>query len=69
MTEYLKKNANIAVILANYCTFVITVLATLQSSKTAYQGESFAFSTSVSENNIPPMPLTDAHLGGFFFYK
>ena len=53
-----------------YCiTFAATVLAALQSLKTAYQGGSFAFYTSVFKNNIPPMPLSDAHLGGFFFKK
>ncbi len=50
-----------------YCNFAVTVVATLQSEKTAYQGGSFAFYTYVFENIIPPMPLFDAHLGGFSF--
>lgn len=43
--------------------FVSTVLATLPI-RTASQGESFALITIFK--NTPPMPLNDAHLGGFF---
>lgn len=48
-----------------YSTFVLTVLATLKFERAAYQGESFAF---IEFFNTPPLPLQDAHLGGFFFY-
>jgi hypothetical protein len=48
-------------------TFAPTVLATLKSKKTAYQGESFAKDSLITYNNTPPMPLHEAHLGGFLF--
>lgn len=48
------------------CTFEITVLATLPV-RSASQGESFAFNTFILKNNTPPMPLKEAHSGGFFF--
>jgi hypothetical protein len=49
-------------------TFVLTVLATLKSERIAYQGESFAFTGYHNLTNTPPMPLSNAHLGGLFFY-
>lgn len=52
--------------LVNNLTFVLTVLATLPI-RTASQGESFALESSKTNNNTPSMPLSDAHLGGFFF--
>jgi len=30
---------------------------------------SFLKDSHLTKNNIPSMPLLDAHLGGFFFYK
>lgn len=46
--------------------FVLTVLATLPI-RTASQGESFSFIKFLTQDNTPPMPLFDAHLGGFLF--
>lgn len=48
-------------------TFASTVLATLKFERAAYQGESFAKDNSLPNDNTPPMPLHDAHLGGFLF--
>ncbi len=45
--------------------FASTVLATLPT-RTASQGESFVFKTF---SNTPPMPISEAHLGGFFFLR
>lgn len=45
-------------------TFVPTVLATLLI-RTVFQGGSFALKFS-TQDNTPPMPLSDAHLGGLF---
>jgi hypothetical protein len=53
----------------NSSTFAVTVLATLRFAKTAYQGESFAFTGYRNLTNTPSMPLYNAHLGGLFFYK
>lgn len=47
--------------------FVLTVLATLKSLKTAYQGESFAFIGDHNFTNSPPMPPDNAYLGGVFY--
>jgi hypothetical protein len=52
----------------NPCTFVSTVLATLPT-RTASQGESFAFIKLRFQNNTPSTPLNNAHLEGFFFYS
>ena len=51
-------------------TFAVTVLATLQFERTAYQGGSFAFIGFHRNSNTPPMHLLTiqkAHLGGLFF--
>jgi hypothetical protein len=53
-------------------TFAPTVLATLKSERSAYQGESFAFIGFPQYNNTPPLPhlqFQKAHLGGLFFYS
>ena len=49
-------------------TFVSTVLATLPI-RTASQGESFKRYSFLTHHNTPSMPLSDAHLEGFFFYN
>lgn len=59
--------------------FVLTVIVALKLKLAAYQGESFAFIRFVNNpflfdsistnNNTPPMPINDAHLGGFFILK
>jgi len=59
--------------------FVLTVLDTIKLKIAAYQGESFAFIRFVNNpllfdsistnNNTPPMPINDAHLGGFFIIQ
>jgi|JI8StandDraft_2_1071088.scaffolds.fasta_scaffold02993_2 hypothetical protein len=51
-------------------TFAITVLATLQFERTAYQGGSFAFIGFYRNNSTPPMlvlTIQNVHLGGFSF--
>ncbi len=53
-----------------YRVFASTVIAALQTERTAYQGESFAFIYFSQDTNTPPMLLLSiqiAHLGGFFF--
>ncbi len=48
-----------------YNTFVLTVpeLLTVRSVL-----GSFFLASPSTKNNTPSMPLSDAHLGGFFFY-
>ena len=45
-------------------TFVATV-PTLHTVRSA--SGSFFFDSNFTNNNTPPMPLNDAHLGGFLF--
>lgn len=55
----------------NDITFAPTVLATLKSPKTAYQGGSFAFIGFTENVNILPLPLLleqKEHLRCFFNY-
>ena len=47
--------------------FASTLLATHKVEQIAYQGEPYAFTGFCPQNNTPPLPLFDAHLGGFFF--
>lgn len=60
----IKNLLGLLVIQKKVAKFVLTVLATLPI-RTASQGESFALITILK--NTPPMPLSDAHLGGFLF--
>jgi hypothetical protein len=48
-----------------HCIFVLTVpeLLTVRSVL-----GSFSLASSSTQDNTPSMPLSDAHLGGFFFY-
>lgn len=59
-----KNIAELFVMPSKGITFVSTVLATLPI-RTASQGGSFALKFS-TQDNTPPMPLSDAHLGGLF---
>ena len=49
-----------------FFTFAPIVPATLPIS-TASQGGSFETEHTSFKDNTPPMPLSDAHLGGLFF--
>ncbi len=48
----------------NRCTFVLIVL--VQHTVRSASG-SFYKDSNFTNNNTPPMPLHDAHLGGFLF--
>jgi hypothetical protein len=50
-----------------FYTFAVMELATLPI-RTASHGGSF-LRNGLTKNNTPPMPLFDAHLGGFFFLR
>lgn len=53
------------VLLDNTCNFVLLILKCYLLTVV----HSIFSEDSYSKNNTPPMPLHDAHLGGFFFYS
>jgi hypothetical protein len=69
MKGLIRNIVKIFAVIGKSCTFASIVLATLQSAKTASQGDSFAKKVYLTQDNIPSRLTSVAHLGGFLFYK